>query len=211
LPFTTATPLTSFTVAELISGQSFGEISVLTRRPLTAAAAFAAAMTPFSPTLTNLNSSNSNNGKISFEKNSLTAASTHTAKSNRFDMVPDSSSIVTSSAEPFLLDSLHFNLESRHQSDNNGAVIPCFISGEPISSVTAVCCTAVEVYCLDSDMLLAVGLQEDDVVCNALLQDLKYHSPPEEEIVSFLKEKAKWEMVKASIVKSIRAQGKLRS
>ena len=41
---------------------------------------------------------------------------------------------------------------------------PIFIRGEPIAAVTAICCTAVELYCLDSDMLISLGIRDDHQV-----------------------------------------------
>ena len=38
---------------------------------------------------------------------------------------------------------------------------PIFIRGEPIAAVTAICCTAVELYCFDSDMLISLGIRDD--------------------------------------------------
>lgn len=46
---------------------------------------------------------------------------------------------------------------------------PCFVRGEPVSAVTAICCTPVELYCLDSDMLLSLGIQDDEEVRSFLL------------------------------------------
>jgi len=193
--------MTSFTVAELISGQSFGEISVLTRPPLTAAAAFAAAMTP----INYINPNTNFNPNLNLLESTTSSQNDNENTSNRFELLVEDS---MKSSEELMVETFHLNISSHHPDESEA--IPCLITGEPISAVTAICCTAVEVYCLDSDMLVMMGLQEDYKVCNALLQDLKYHSPPEEEIVSFLKEKAKWEMVKASIVQSIRAQVKQR-
>ena len=45
---------------------------------------------------------------------------------------------------------------------------PIFIRGEPIAAVTAICCTAVELYCLDSDMLISLGIRDDRQVNDLL-------------------------------------------
>eukprot|EP01036_Dinobryon_divergens_P031971 gene31971-41470_t len=140
-------PESPFVVAELLSGQTFGEISVLTIRPTTAAAALAAAERKF----------------------------------------VGGEGVAASSEET--------------ESTGN----PIFIRGEPIAAVTAICCTAVELYCLDSDMLISLGIRDDHQICDALLEDLKYCCPPDEEVLLFFQEKAKWEHAKANIMKSIKS------
>lgn len=81
-----------------------------------------------------------------------------------------------------------------------------FVEGEPLSAVTAVCCTPVEIYCLDGDTLLSLGLQEDAQSYRYLLDEMAYRCPPDNEVHAFLQEKARWEVEKAHILKEIRRQ-----
>jgi CRP-like cAMP-binding protein len=76
------------------------------------------------------------------------------------------------------------------------------------SPVAAVTSTAVELYCLESDVLLAAGARYNATTLGALRESLTLNDPPAEKIGYYFRSKYSWELRKDKIITRLTA-GKL--
>jgi CRP-like cAMP-binding protein len=67
---------------------------------------------------------------------------------------------------------------------------------EQASPVTAISCTAVELYCFESDVLLGLGVRFNNTTMNALNESLNLHDPPAEKVSYYFRSKYNWEIRK---------------
>jgi CRP-like cAMP-binding protein len=72
------------------------------------------------------------------------------------------------------------------------------------SPISAVAATAVELYCFDSELLVALGIHRDQQIMNCLMDDWKFRNPPQHEILKQLRERFKWGKKKENIMKSMK-------
>jgi CRP-like cAMP-binding protein len=70
------------------------------------------------------------------------------------------------------------------------------------SALSAVSSTTVEVYCIDADLLIQMGILQDELIMNELMDDWKFRNPPKQEIQKQLKSKYQWEQRKHRIMKN---------
>ncbi len=76
------------------------------------------------------------------------------------------------------------------------------------SPVCAVTSTAVEMYCLDADVLLAAGARYNATTLKALRESITLNDPPAEKIGYYFRNKYNWELRKDKLITRLRA-GKL--
>lgn len=77
----------------------------------------------------------------------------------------------------------------------------CILDADQSSALSAVSSTTVEVYCIDADLLIQMGILQDEVIMNELLDDWKFRNPPKQEIQKQLKAKYEWQQKKHRIMK----------
>jgi len=73
----------------------------------------------------------------------------------------------------------------------------------PISTYSAVACTAVEVYCFEADMLLSMGIAQNDRIIKQLRECLKSNDPSTESIVAAYNSKFKKTSQKSRILRAL--------
>lgn len=79
------------------------------------------------------------------------------------------------------------------------------LSPEQLSSVSAFAATAVELYCIDNEILFQFNIQQDSAVMNALLDDWKFRNPPAEEVKKAFQVKYEWQINKKYVLKTLKA------
>lgn len=71
---------------------------------------------------------------------------------------------------------------------------------EQPSPVTAISCTAVELYCFESDVLIGLGVRFNTTTMNALNESINLHDPPAEKISYYFRSKYNWEIRKTMLI-----------
>lgn len=74
---------------------------------------------------------------------------------------------------------------------------------------SAVSFTAVEVYCIEGDILIALGARFNASCMNALNESLNLHNPPIEKINYYFRSKYAWESRKSKLLQNIKRQNGL--
>lgn len=92
------------------------------------------------------------------------------------------------------------------------------LSPDTLSPIAAYASTAVELYCIDNEVLLGSGAGYDrhrgtadttelpgiEAVIAALREDFKFRHPPQSEIMKAVQSKVEWEMRKKSILEKMK-------
>lgn len=78
---------------------------------------------------------------------------------------------------------------------------------EQHSPVSAVSSTAVEIYCFESDVLLATGARFNTTTMKALNESLTLHDPPVEKIAYYFRSKYNWELRKDKLMNRFKHAG----
>jgi CRP-like cAMP-binding protein len=71
---------------------------------------------------------------------------------------------------------------------------------ENASPITAIASTSVELYCIDTEVLIELGISRDERIMRSLLDDWKFRNPPTSEIRKKLQVKYEWEIQKDAIM-----------
>lgn len=71
------------------------------------------------------------------------------------------------------------------------------------SRVTAISSTPVEIYCFDSEVLLACGVRFQSSTINALNESLTLHDPPPEKLAYYYRSKFVWELRKMKLISKL--------
>ena len=77
---------------------------------------------------------------------------------------------------------------------------------EQPSPVTAISCTAVELYCFESDILIGLGVRFNTTTMNALNESINLHDPPAEKISYYFRSKYNWEIRKTLLIDRLSKQ-----
>ena len=74
---------------------------------------------------------------------------------------------------------------------------------ENITPLTAIASTSVELYCIDVEVLIELGIPRDEKIMRSLLDDWKFRNPPPSEIRKKFQVKYEWEVKKKSILRDL--------
>jgi CRP-like cAMP-binding protein len=80
----------------------------------------------------------------------------------------------------------------------------CILDAENISPITAIASTSVELYCIDVEVLIELGIPRDEKIMRCLLDDWKFRNPPTSEIRKKFKVKYEWEIKKQEILTDLK-------
>lgn len=80
----------------------------------------------------------------------------------------------------------------------------CILGPEQLSAVSAFASTAVELYCIDNEVLFQNNVHLDEAVMAALLDDWKFRNPPVGEVKKAFQTKYEWEISKKFLLKKLR-------
>jgi CRP-like cAMP-binding protein len=73
-----------------------------------------------------------------------------------------------------------------------------------ITPLTAIASTTVELYCIDAEVLIELGISRDEKIMRALLDDWKFRNPPPAEIRKKFQVKYEWEAKKEAILSDLK-------
>ncbi len=76
------------------------------------------------------------------------------------------------------------------------------------SPVTALASTAVEIYCIDYDILVELGILKDERIMKSLLDDWKFRNPPPQEINKRFQAKYEWEIKRKHVLQPFKKNQK---
>ncbi len=78
------------------------------------------------------------------------------------------------------------------------------LDADNITPITAIASTAVELYCIDVEVLIELGIPRDEKIMRCLLDDWKFRNPPVSEIRKKVQVKYEWEIKKKAILQDLR-------
>lgn len=84
----------------------------------------------------------------------------------------------------------------------------CILDFENITPLTAIASTSVELYCIDVEVLIELGIPRDEKIMRSLLDDWKFRNPPASEIRKKFQVKYEWEARKKQILHEMKQDKK---
>lgn len=78
------------------------------------------------------------------------------------------------------------------------------LDAESITPITAIASTAVELFCIDVEVLIELGIPRDEKIMRSLLDDWKFRNPPQSEIRKKVQVKYEWEIRKQAILQDLK-------